>query len=322
MQRQSGTRTHDANVGIDVSKAWLDVCILPDGKTLKVANDKNGYRAVIKTLAQRQIACVVIEATGKFHLKLHQALDRAGCRVAVINPYRSRKFADVHGQLAKTDTIDARMLALFAGQIKPPLTPAPTQSKIELRELVNARTTLVNDQTALKNRLAAGQSKVLITLYNKRLKTVTQDIKRLENAILTRIKANDTFQRTVTILSSIPGIGKISAFTLMALMPELGRCSNKQIAALLGVAPMNWDSGLMRGKRTIRGGRHAARKALYMPALTAATRQPGKPFHETYNGLVARGKPPKVALTAIMRKMIVLANTLVKNDTKWSPEYA
>lgn len=323
MQRQSKPRTNegDVSVGIDVSKASLDICILPEGRQMKMANDKQAHKALIKELAGHRVGVVVMEATGKYHLKLHQALAQAGFAVAVINPYRSRKFSDSLGQLAKTDKIDAAMLALFGERLNPPGRPAPTDLMLEINDMVRARGHLVADQTVLKNRLEATGYKRLQTLFTKRLRNLARDIAVLEKEIYTLIARDEKLSRWYEILISIPGIGPVSAITLIACMPELGSANNKQIAALLGVAPMNWDSGIMRAKRAIRGGRFEVRRALYMPAISLATRS-NSLMHEFYQRMINRGKPAKVAIIAVMRKLIIIANTLIKNNCTWKENYA
>jgi transposase len=322
MQRESKSHNKDDKfVGVDVSKASLDICILPEGRCLHLTNDKQGHHALIMELADKTIACAAVEATGPYHVKLHQRLDNAGFPVAVINPYRSRKFADICGRLAKTDRIDAEMLARFAQHIDPPTTSAPTNLMIETNGLVHAREALIADRTALKNRLESTSIERLEVLFKKRIKDLTIDIEALETDIIALIKRDVSLERRLQILLSVPGIGVVTAMTLITGMPELGHATAKEIAALTGVAPMNWDSGLMRGKRSIRGGRHAVRKALYMPALSVATRGE-TPFSKSYQTLISKGKPFKVAITAIMRKLIVLANILITKNVMWDPELA
>jgi len=321
MQRKSKQHNRaKVTVGIDVSKARLDICILPCGVQLQMANNKKGHKAVIRELAAYDVSCIIIEPTGRLHRPLHLALEQADLAVCLVNPYRSRKFADAVGQLAKSDVIDARMLALYGAQTSPPATSARPDLMNEINELVMARAALVRDQTALKNRLGATGCRQLKVLFKKRLGNIAGDIGRLEDIILGLIKADEDLNRWYDILLSIPGIGRISAMVLIATMPELGRVNSKQIAALAGVAPMNWDSGTMRGKRKTKGGRFEARRALYMPALSVATRSPG-PMKAFYESLVKRGKPAKLALTAVMRKMIIQANTLIKENRIWKENY-
>jgi len=243
--------------------------------------------------------------------------------VAVVNPYRSRKLADalglwaMGGLWAKTDAIDARVLALFACHVDPRPTPPPNADIAALKELVAARRQMVADLTALNNRLGNTGHRLATSQLRARIKMLERHLKALEAEIHRLIAAKPALARRAAILASVPGIGPIGVITLIAEMAELGICSRTQIAALAGVAPMNWDSGLMRGRRIIKGGRAGVRAVLYMAALTAIRTNPGlKAF---YRRLVANGKKSKVALTAVMRKLIVLTNILVKEDRTWSP---
>jgi transposase len=304
-------------IGIDVSKAWLDVHVHPLGHEARFANDRKGVGELVRRAGQWAPALVVVEATGKWHHVVHRALDEAGCRVAVVNPYRSRKLADALGLLAKTDAIDARVLALFARHMSPRPTPPPDADITALKELVAARRVTVADLTALTNRLGTTEHRLCRRQLRARIKMLERHLKALEAEIRRRIAAAPALARRAAILASIPGIGQVGVFTLIAEMTELGVCSRTQIAALAGVAPMNRDSGRMRGRRTIKGGRAGVRTVLYMAALTAIRTNPGlKAF---YRRLVNTGKKPKVALTAVMRKLIVLTNTLVREDRTWSP---
>jgi transposase len=304
-------------IGIDVSKAWLDIHIHPSGDNLRFANDRVGVGELIREIAGLSVKLIVVEATGKSHRRVHRALDKAGHQVAVVNPYRSRKLADALGLLAKTDVIDARVLALFARHIDPRPTPPLAANIAEIKELVAARRAMVADMTALKNRLGSTEHRLPARQLRARLKTLEGQIKGLVTEIQRLIAADPGLARRAAILASVPGIGPIGVITLIAEMVELGTCSRTQIAALAGVAPMNWDSGLMRGRRIIKGGRAGVRTVLYMAALTAVRANLGlKAF---YQRLIKNGKKPKVALTAVMRKLIILTNILIKEDRTWSP---
>jgi transposase len=235
MQRELKARnSNECIVGIDVSKAILDVCILPDNKQLQFSNDKPGHKKLIMELSGQEVSKIVLEATGIYHVRLHQALEGAGFCVAIVNPYRSRKFADVCGQLAKTDRIDARILAVFAQTINPPATPAPSELMLEIKMLSAARTSLIMDQTALKNRVEAAKSPYLKDLYKKRLEDLKNDIKALVKEILDLIRGDETYKRYFQILTSIPGIGNICAIVLVAGMPELGRAQTRKLLHLSG----------------------------------------------------------------------------------------
>ncbi len=295
-------------IGIDVSKAWLDVHIHPSGDDLRFTNDRTGVGEMVRKVAGLPVKLIVVEATGKSHRRVHRALDKAGHRVAVVNPYRSRKLADALGLLAKTDEIDARVLALFARHLDPRPTPPPAADIAEIKELAAARRGIIADMTALRNRLGSTEHRLAARQLRARLKTLECQLKALTAEINRIIAADPGLTRRADILASVPGIGPISVITLIAGMTELGACSRTQIAALAGVAPMNWDSGLMRGRRIIKGGRASVRSVLYMAALAAIRSNPGfKVFYQ------------QIAITAVMRKLVILTNTLIKEDRTWSP---
>ena len=307
-------------VGIDTSKAWLDVYLHPIGQAFRVENTKDGLRRLCAELRGLGVVLIVIEATGKLHRLAHRGLGAAGFAVAVVNPYRSRKLADALGQLAKTDAIDAHMLALYGQMINPQGTPVPSKSVAELQELVLARQSLKAGQTALANRLAAAESPVLKRLLKHHLALAERHLRELEKAITALIASEAQLKRRAEILASIKGIGPVAAAMLVACLSELGYLSGGQIALLAGVAPVNCDSGEMRGQRHIKGGRAHVRKVLYMAAIAAARSNPDmKTF---YTRLRAAGKAAKVALTAVMRKLVVLANTLIREDRHWEPVHA
>jgi transposase len=247
-------------------------------------------------------------------------LSQAGFAVAVVNPYRSRKLADCLGQLAKTDDIDARILALYGQMITPDATPVPDKALSQLQEFILARQSFTADRTALSNRLKTAESAELKTILKRRMASLDRDIARLEARIEARIGGESQLRSRYDILLSIKGIGPIVAATLVACLSELGLMNRGQIASLAGVAPLNCDSGERRGERHIKGGREPVRRALYMAAVSASRCNPHlKAF---YDRLRSEGKQPKVALTAVMRKLVVLANTLIRENRHWQPKYA
>lgn len=312
--------TSPVYIGIDVCKSWLDVHIHPTGTDLRVSNDKEGLKDLSRQLRPFAIDLVVVEATGKWHRAVFRRLHEQGIPVAVINPYRSRKLADAFGRLAKTDRIDARMLALFAARIRPEPNTPPTYEIEVLRELIAARREGLAEMTALKNRLGATSAPLLKRQLKARKQMLERHIKVLEREIVATLKADPLLRRTYEILISVPGVGPVLAMTLSAEMTELGTCNRSQIAALTGVAPMNWDSGAMRGRRIIKGGRAHVRAVLYMAAVAATRSNPDlKAF---YQRLRDNGKKPKVALTAVMRKLIVLLNRLIAENRTWVPKIA
>ena len=306
-----------AYIGIDVCKSHLDIHVHPHDVALRVNNDRCGIGALVHRLAAYRIELVVLEATGKWHRPVHRRLHEAGYPVAVVNPYRSRKLADAMGHLAKTDAIDARTLARFGEALHPRTTPPPPAAVADLRELVAARRSDVAELTSLTNRLGTTQHRLVARQLRNRIAMLKRHIKALGDAIAQAVNDVPALAQLFRILISIPGIGSVTATSLIAELNELGRCSRTEIAALLGVAPMNWDSGLMRGWRIIKGGRAPLRAALYMAAISAIRCNPDlKAF---YKRLRDNSKKPKVALTAVMRKLVILANTLVRENRTWSP---
>jgi transposase len=320
MQGKDCTDKATAYAGIDVCKAWLDVHVLgQEGETaFRVANTSAGIAELPRRLDRTAVARAALEATGRLHHAVWAALDAAGIPVIALNPYRARKFAEVVGQLAKTDAIDARLLARAAARLD--LAPArpPSPELFRLRELQALRRNLVGRRVALLNQRAASADALARRLLDAERRLVERHVARVEAELSAIILADPGLARSHAILISIPGIGPASACALIADLPELGRASDKQIAALVGVAPMNWDSGARRGQRRIKGGRAPLRAALHMAALAAARANPGlKAFRAR---LIARGKPHRAALTAVLRKLVVLANALVRDDRPWTPQ--
>jgi transposase len=314
LERSAATRVY---VGIDVCKAWLDVHVHPIGQTFRVPNTRNGLTQLKRRLANLHVALIAMEATGKFHREAHRNLHASGFVVAVINPLRSRLFAEATGQLAKTDTVDARMLALLAAMLEPKAKAPPPEALEILQEIVRGREAFVAQRTALLNQLGTAKTACLRQQIRRQLKTLEGAIERLETEIERRIAANPALARRFAILTSIPGLGKIAAATLLANFAELGACTPKQAAMIAGLAPIACDSGDTKGQRHIRGGRASLRTGIYMAAL-AATRF-NADLKCFYDRLIANGKQPKVAITAVMRKLIALANTLIPQDRLWQP---
>ena len=305
-------------VGVDVCKAWLDIYLHPVNRRLKVANDRDGLRRLKRELSGFTVALVVMEATAKYHRYAHRVLDAAGLPVAVVNPLRARLFAEAIGALAKTDLIDARLLAVLGESLSPAARPPAPIGLEELRELVAARQAAVAEISALANRLGETTTAFLKREMKRRMSSLEGHIGRLDAEIERRIEAEPGLARRYAILTSIPGIGRIAATALIVGLAELGACSGKAAALLTGLAPLASDSGDSKNDRHIRGGRAAVRTALSMAALTAARCNPD--LAAFYKRLRAVGKKAKVALTAVMRKLVVLANTLIAQDRMWLPQ--
>lgn len=304
-------------VGIDICKDWLDVYLHPIGRRVRVANSRDGLRRLLRILADCPVALAVMEATAKYHRLAHRMLAAAGIAAAVVNPLRARLFAEASGQLAKTDRLDARLLALMGESLKPAAV-APASLELEsLQELVRGRLAAVAEAAALENRLGAATSAFLKSELKRRLKGLRAHIERLEAEIERLVEADATLKRRYDVLMSIPGIGPVVAVTLLAELAELGSCSAKAASSIAGLAPIACESGDKSGQRRIRGGRHRLRSVLYMAALSAARHNPD--LAAFYKRLRAAGKKPKVALTAVMRKLVVLANTLLTENRTWMP---
>lgn len=304
-----------SNVGIDVSKCWLDAHVLPSGEPLRVPNTREGIRKLKRWLQNFELALVVVEATGKWHRALRRSLDASAIPVAVVDPFRVRMFAKAQGIFAKTDQLDARVLALFAALMAPPLRPPAPEALEELNELVVARASAVAQRTALKNQLSAAEGAFLKRQLMRRIASSAKDIAAIDREILKRIKADEDLARRYVILTSIPSFGPVVAATLVASLAELGTCTTKQIAMLAGLAPIADQSGERQGARVIWGGRAAVRRILYLAALTAA--RVNADMRAFYQRRIADGKPFKVAIIAVARKLVVLANTLISQDRTW-----
>lgn len=304
-------------VGIDVCKARLDVYLHPTGERFSVANDAGGWRRLRRRLSGLIVERVVMEATSKYHRQAHRHLDAVGIRVAIVNPLRARLFAEACGALAKTDPIDARMLALMGMQLGLAAVSPPSKTIEALDELIRARSSAVDERVAITNRRQVADIPFLLAELARRIRTIDTHIRRLEAEIERLIAANPAIAATRAIIRSIPGFGPVNANMLTAGLDELGQLDGKQIAALVGLAPVACDSGPRQGHRRIRGGRAHLRRPLYMAALSAIRFNPDlRRFHQR---LKEKGKSHKVAITAVMRKLLVLANSLVAQNRHWTP---
>jgi transposase len=302
-------------VGIDVSKARLDVHVRPQGEAFVVASDDEGLAQLTERLSALAPTLVVLEATGGLQSRAAGQLAAAGLAVAVVNPRQVRDFAKATVRLAKTDAIDAAVIAHFAEAVRPEPRPLPDADAAALMELVTRRRQLVEMIVAEKHRQRMVRTTKVRSTHESVLDALQKALNELDNDIDQAVRKSPLWRTKDELLKSVPGVGDVLSRTLLADLPELGRLTRRKIAALVGVAPFNRDSGTMRGKRTTWGGRHGVRAVLYMATLAAARRNPI--IAALYQRLRAAGKPPKVALTACMRKLIVILNAMVRDGRPW-----
>lgn len=302
-------------VGIDVSKAKVDVAIAGQDGVREWANDEPGRQSLSRWLREQEAELVVLEASGGIEAALVSELVEQALPVAVVNPTRVRAFARAEGQLAKTDRIDAQVIARFGATMKPKAKAIRDQAQLELGQQVTRRRQLVEMMTAEKNRAetASGTMKGQI---ERHLDWLRAEIEQLETQINQAIQQDPLWQATAERLQSTPGVGPVTAATLVADLPELGQFNRQKITALVGLAPFNRDSGKQRGQRRIFGGRAAVRKVLYMATLSAIKCNPV--IQAFYQRLLDKGKAKKVAITACMRKLLVILNTMVKTGQDWA----
>jgi transposase len=304
-------------VGIDISKTRLDLAIYPQDAVESATHDEPGILRVVNRLQVLQPTSIVLEATGGLERGVVRALAAAQLPVIVVNPRQVRDFAKATGQLAKTDTLDARVLARFAEAIRPALRPVPDAAMEEARALLARRRQLIDMVTAEKNRLERAASHVRSHIQNH-ITWLTAELKRVDADLDETIQRSPIWQTQNALLQSVPGVGPVMSRTLLAELPELGTLSHKQIAALVGVAPLNHDSGTLRGRRHVWGGRASVRAALYMAALVATKWNPA--IRRFYRHLREVGNAPKVALVACMRKLLIILNAMLKHHKPWRAE--
>lgn len=304
-------------IGIDIAKDSLDIHCNPDGEHWTSAHTPSSIDKTVDRLIALKPTCIVIEATGGLEMQLAAALTTACLPVAIVNPRQVRDFARAMGRLAKTDTIDAEILALFAEKVGPECRPLPSEDEQALKDLITRRRQLVDMRTMESNRRQRIQSRQVTDSLQTHITFINNEIKEIDRKIKQFIKASPVWQAKETRLKSVPGIGDGTAAMLMAALPELGTLNRRQIAALVGLAPMNRDSGTFRGRRMIVGGRAAVRCCLYMPALSAIKCNPF--IQQYYNRLIAKGKAFKVAITACMRKLLTILNAVMRDSRHWQP---
>jgi transposase len=303
--------------GIDVSKATLDVASVPELLSFQVANDEHGIEQLAKRLGGTEL--VVMEATGGYETAVATALVAAGLRVAVVNPRQVRDFAKATGRLAKTDRIDAQIIAAFGVAVEPQILQLPDEDAKELQALLIRRTQLVAMRVQEVNRLGLVQGAMRKGI-KKHIDWLEQEIDKLDIDLTAGLRSSPAWRAKDELLRTLKGIGPITSGTLLVALPELGRLDRRAIAALVGLAPFNCDSGKMRGRRSIYGGRSRIRTLLYM-AATSAIRS-NTAIRAFYERLKSRGKPHKVAMVACMRKMLTILNAMVRDGTPWTPSKA
>jgi len=302
-------------VGIDVAKDRLDVHVRPSGEAFAVARDGEGLAELAERLRVRGPALVVSEATGGFEQVVAATLAAAGLPVVAVNPRQIRDFARALGRLAKTDRIDAEVIALFAERVRPPLRPLPDDQARELGELVARRRQVIEMMTAEGNRARQVETRRLKKRIERHRATLQGELTEIEAELDETIRGTPIWREKDNLLKSVPGVGDTLARTLIADLPELGTLDRKQIAALVGVAPFNRDSGTLRGRRTVWGGRARVRATLYMAALVASRFNPV--IAAFYRRLLAAGKAKKLALTACMRKLLTILNAILRDQKPW-----
>jgi transposase len=302
-------------VGIDVAKDRLDVHVRPTGEVFAVARDGEGVTALVERLKALAPVLIVLEATGGFEVTVAAALAAAGLPLAIVNPRQIRDFARALGRLAKTDPLDAEVIARFAEAVRPAPRPLPDDQARALGELVARRRQVVEMMTAERNRRQQMTARKRLKAIERHLDWLQKELSEIEQELDQTIRGTPAWRESEDLLTSVPGVGDTLARTLIAELPELGRLTGKQIAALVGVAPFNRDSGQWRGKRMIAGGRAGVRSVLYMATLSATRCNP--PIAAFYNRLIEAGKPAKLALTACMRKLITILNAILRDRRHW-----
>lgn len=310
-----GSKKSRSFVGIDVCKQWLEVAVYDSDYKFRCANQAPGFASLIAELISFRPALIVLEATGGWERAVLAALQAAGLPAVVVNPRQVRDFAKATGQLAKTDRLDARVLAHFAAVIKPPLRPIKSQDDQELDALAGRRAQLIEILTQEKNRRAAAATATVREEISGHIDWLEDRIAELDQQLKALVQSSAAWQSKAEIMLSVPGVGQVVCFSIIADLPELGTLNRQQISKLVGVAPLNRDSGKYRGCRHIYGGRARLRSALYMSALTATRHNPV--IKEFYQRLRTRQKPFKVALIACIRKLLTILNVMVRDGVCW-----
>jgi transposase len=303
-------------IGIDVSKDRLDAYRLSDRQHIQVTNDKAGHKALIRWTGKDDLPLVVFEATGAYHRQLEVALSASGVPFAKVNPRQARRFAEATGRLAKTDRVDAAMLARMGAVLELKRHTIPNKNLHDLRELLATRRALIKDRTAAGTRLSTATLPLVKRQLNARIKQIGTQLRKIDATMANMVAQDEAMSHKLAILISIPGIAETTALSMLIELPELGTLEGKQAASLAGLAPISRQSGKWQGRERIQGGRALLRRAIYMPALVAARYNPD--LKAKYEQLIRSGKPAKLAITAVMRKLVVMANALLRDGRKWS----
>jgi transposase len=312
---EQSPQTHSVFVGIDVSKDRLDVHVHPTGKAFSLGRTDDDVASVSQQLAALAPALIVLEASGGYEITVTAALVTAALPVVVVNPRQIRDFARAAGQLAKTDRLDARIIALFAERMRPEIRALPDADARALADLVTRRRQLIDMITAESNRKHQARSRQIHQRIEIHLSWLRSELERLDGDLDQAVKASPIWRATEKLLTSVPGVGPTTARTLLAELPELGLLNRRKIAALVGLAPFSRDSGAMKGRRAVSGGRASVRSALYMAALVASRRNPI--IRSMYQRMRAAGRPAKLVLTACMRKLLTILNAILRDSTAW-----
>ena len=301
-------------VGIDVSKVWLDVAVHEREEDFRAGNEDAGIANLVQRMKELKPTLIVIEPTGGFEKLVVAELTHAGLAVVVVNAKRVRDFARATGRLAKTDKLDAKVLAHFAAAIRPALRSLHSEEEEQLTALLTRRRQVVDMLTVEKNRLVTVRAKMRTDIEDH-IQWLTNSLKDLDKEIEDFVEDTPVWKEKDALLQSVPGVGPVTSATMLGMLPELGKLNRQQIAALVGVAPVNKDSGKKQGKRRVYGGRADVRSVLYMAALSAKKFNPV--IREFYERLIKQGKEKKVALTACMRKLLVILNAMMRTDQHW-----
>jgi transposase len=306
-------------VGIDISKAWLDIAVHEREEAFRTSNDDAGIASLVKRLKKLKATLIVLEPTGGFEMLVVAELTQAGLPAAVVNAKRVRDFARATGQLAKTDKLDAKVLAHFAAAVRPAVRNLRSEEEEQLAALLTRRRQIIDMLTVEKNRLVTVRAKMRSDIQ-AHIQWLSSSLKELDKEIEDFIESTPAWKDKDALLQSVPGVGPVTSATMLGMLPELGLLNRQEIAALVGVAPVNKDSGKKRGRRRVYGGRADVRSVLYMAALAAKKFNPV--IRKFYERLIQQGKEKKVALTACMRKLLVILNAMMHSNQPWRPQPA